>query len=479
MNYHIGIDLGATSGRVVLGNIEGDQVCIEILHRFDNHLTSLRGHVWWDICAIWREILEGCRKAAQKGVNIVSIGVDTWGVDVVLVGKDGNILSQPIAYRDPYTTGVPEHVFQEMSREEIYAITGIQTMNFNTLFQLRAMRDERMTAFQQAHKILFMPDAISYLLSGEQVCEYTILSTSQLINARTRQLDDRLLQLAGVTREQFGRPVMPGEKIGTLTPEIQALTGLGAIDVIAVAGHDTASAVAAVPHRDESYAYLSSGTWSLMGVVSTEPILTPEAAAANFTNEGGVNGTIRFLKNITGMWLQEQCIAQWQREGKNYTYKQIESMAEKEINHYTITFPCREVVGFSSSPFIINPDDPSLANPTNMPSAIRALVKSQSQNLSPNKGGGGLELSDAQVMATIFLSLAHRYAEALNLLRQLTGKTITTLHIIGGGSQNDLLNRLTAQSTGVNIVLGPVEATVEGNIQIQHNHYEQGTRKNK
>ena len=439
-NYHIGIDLGATSGRVVLGcKNKSNTLDIEVIHRFENKLTEADGHWHWDIHALWREIVAGCRKAAQRGVNIVSIGVDTWGVDVVMIGKNGEILGLPIAYRDPYTIGVPERVFREMSREDIYAVTGIQTMDFNTLFQLRAMHDEGLPAFRQAHKILFMPDAFSYLLSGEQVCEYTILSTSQLMNAQTRQLDERLLRLAGVKAEQFGRMVMPGEQIGTLTEEVQALTGLGAIDVIAVAGHDTASAVAAVPHKDENYAYLSSGTWSLMGVVVSAPILTAEAQQANFTNEGGVGGTIRFLKNITGMWLLEQCLLQWKEEGKTYRYTEMEEMAAKELQHV--------------SP--VCPDDPSLAHPTKMADAIRTLA--------------GQPLTDAQVMATIFVSLSHRYAEVLDLLRRLTGKTITTLHIIGGGSQNALLNRLTREATGVEVVTGPVEATVEGNIKIQEN----------
>ena len=437
-NYHIGIDLGATSGRVVLGcKNRHNTFDIEVIHRFENRLTQADGHWRWDIDALWHEIIEGCRKAAQRGVHIVSVGVDTWGVDVVLFGKDGKRLCQPIAYRDPYTTGVPERIFREMSCEDIYAITGIQTMEINTLFQLRAMHDEGLLAFREAHKILFMPDAFSYLLSGEQVCEYTILSTSQLMDARTHQLDERLLRIAGVRREQFGRMVMPGEKIGTLTKEVQALTGLGAVDVIAVAGHDTASAVAAVPHKDENYAYLSSGTWSLMGVVADEPILSAAAQQANFTNEGGLDGTIRFLKNITGMWLLEQCILQWKAEGKAYTYTEIEAMATAELAHVSA----------------ISPDDPSLSHPTKMADAIRTLA--------------GKPLTDAQVMATIFLSLAQRYAEVLALLRELTGKTVTTLHIIGGGCQNALLNRLTREATGVEVVTGPVEATVEGNLKVQ------------
>ncbi|MBR5634135.1 MAG: rhamnulokinase, partial [Prevotella sp.] len=295
----LAIDLGATSGRTIVGTFADGKVEMQELTRFENHLIETGGHVYWDIFALYREILDSLRLIAQRGIQIESIGIDTWGVDFVCVGDDGALLRNPLAYRDPHTfEALDDYLTNVFDREEVYNITGIEFMNFNSLFQLHAMRREGNSALKNAAKILFMPDALAYLLTGEMVCEYTIASTSQLLDPRTKDFSPKMLASVGLTREKFGRMVFSGEKIGTLTPEIQRLTGLGAIPVVAVASHDTASAIAAVPAQNENFAYLSSGTWSLMGIELKNAAITPRSYDLNFTNEGGIDGTTCFLKNI-------------------------------------------------------------------------------------------------------------------------------------------------------------------------------------
>ena len=438
----IAVDLGATSGRVILATLDGQQLQTEELNRFPNRLTRTFGRYYWNIYSLFDEICEGLRRAAQKGVPIDSIGIDTWGVDMVFVGSDGQLLCQPRAYRDPYTDGAQEAFFKLMPRREVYDRTGIQFLNFNSLFQLFAARREGNAALEAANRILFVPDALSYLLTGNQVCEYTILSTSQFLDPRTKQIDGKLLEVAGVRKELFPEIVLPGHVIGLLSDEICAATGLGKVPVVAVAGHDTASAVAAVPAEDEQFAYLSSGTWSLMGIETKEPIISEESFGMNFTNEGGVEGTTRVLKNITGMWLLEQCRAVWKAEGKDYSYPQIVEMTSQ------------------AEPFaaLIDPDDARFAAPTNMVAAIRAYCRDTNQ---PEPA------DDAAVMRCIFDSLALKYREVFDKLRRLAPFALRTLHVIGGGAQNELLNRMTASAVGVPVVAGPSEATAIGNIMVQ------------
>ena len=335
----IGVDLGATSGRVILARAGGDRLRMEELHRFPNRMREIDGRFYWDIHALYEEILRGLSVAGGRGERIDSIGIDTWGVDFACVDPDGDLLGLPRAYRDPYTDGVPEEFFRTVPRESVYAKTGIQVMNFNSLYQLYALNREHNPALAAAEHVLFMPDALSYLLTGEQVCEYTILSTSQLMNPRTRELDGELLRAAGVDASLFARRVMPGERVGVLRDEVARRTGLGRVEVFAVAGHDTASAIAAVPAADERFAYLSSGTWSLMGIELPAPVITEESCAMNFTNEGGVDGTTRFLKNITGMWLLEECRRIWAKEGRTYTYAEIMAMAAANTLGIQISLP--------------------------------------------------------------------------------------------------------------------------------------------
>ena len=433
------VDLGATSGRTILGSFTPEGLKMEEINRFSNHLIEVTGHYYWDIYELYRNIIEGLKLASRKeGVEIVSIGIDTWGVDFVCVGKDGQFLRQPYSYRDPHTDGAPEEFFSRVPRKHVYELTGIQVMNFNSLFQLDTMRRAGDSALEAADKFLFIPDALSYLLTGEMVTEYTIATTAQLVNAATRKFEPELLNALGLTEQNFGRFVYPGEKIGTLSSEVQRMTGLSAIPVIAVAGHDTASAVAAVPAQNRNFAYLSSGTWSLMGIEADAPIITEETEALNYTNEGGVDGTIRVLKNICGMWLLERCRLQW---GET-SYPELIAEAES----------CE---AFRS---LIYPDDAMFANPSDMQQAIQDYCRKTRQPVPETRG---------QIVRCIFESLSLRYRQVLDALRSLSPRPLETLHVIGGGSRNDLLNQWTANAVGIPVVAGPSEATAIGNIMLQ------------
>lgn len=432
------VDLGATSGRTILGTFTSNGLEMEEVNRFPNHLIEAGRHFYWDIYELYRHIIEGLRIAARKGVEITSIGIDTWGVDFVCVGKDGGFLRQPYSYRDPHTVGAPEAFFTRIPRSHVYGWTGIQVMNFNSLFQLDTLRRNHDSALAAADKLLFMPDALSYMLTGQMVTEYTIASTAQLVNANTRRLEDALLQEIGLTQAHFGRFVYPGEKIGDLTEEIQRITGLGAVPVIAVAGHDTASAVAAVPAMDRNFAYLSSGTWSLMGVETDAPVITAETESLNFTNEGGVEGTIRLLKNICGMWLLERCRTEW-----------------GEISYSELIVEAGSCEPFRS---LINPDDALFTNPANMEQAIKTYCSDYRQPIPMTHG---------QIVRCIFESLALRYRQVLDSLRNLSPRPVEALHVIGGGSRNELLNQWTANAVGIPVIAGPSEATAIGNVMVQ------------
>lgn len=436
------VDLGATSGRTIAGFITDGKVKLEELTRFPNNLIETGGHFYWDIYALYFEIIKGLKLVARRGLKIESIGIDTWGVDFVCIGDDGALLRNPIAYRDPYTFGAMDEYFANaVSKEEVYRATGIQFMNFNSLFQLYVMKRDGNSALKNASKILFVPDALSWMLTGKAVCEYTIASTSQLLNPVTKDLDEKLLGSLGLERGMFGEMVMPGHEIGVLTEEVQKMTGLGAVPVIAVAGHDTASAVAAVPAKDEHFAYLSSGTWSLMGIETKEPIINELSYKRNFTNEGGVEGTTRFLKNICGMWLLERCRKEWGDDAP--------------ADYGTLLSEAMKVEAFRS---IINPDDEMFANPSNMQQAIKDYCAKTGQHVP-----GGY----AEICRCIFESLALRYRQVAGYLKEMASFPIDTLHIIGGGSLNDYLNQFTANATGLTVLAGPQECTALGNIMLQ------------
>lgn len=439
--YYFAVDLGATSGRTVIGHIADGRVETEELTRFANRMVETGGHMYWDLFALYNETVDALRLLAGRGIQPASIGIDTWGCDFVCIDRNGAVLRNPLSYRDPHTRGMQTVYFDKGNdRQDVYGRTGIQFMDFNSLFQLFAMRRQRDVALEQADKILFMPDALTYMLTGKAVCEYTVASTSQLLNPRTGDLDERLLGSVGLRRDQFGPMTAPGTVVGALTDEVQRLTGLGPVPVVAVAGHDTASAVAAVPAEGERFAYLSSGTWSLMGIETREPKIDEHTFHLNFTNEGGIDGTTRFLKNICGMWMYERCRKEFADAPRSHTELTAEAMKEP---------PFRSLV---------NPDERDFANPTSMVEAIQAYCRRTGQEVPEGH---------AAICRCIFDSLALRYRQVFEWLKGFADHPIDVLHIIGGGSLNDSLNQSTADSCGVTVLAGPQECTAIGNIMLQ------------
>ncbi len=428
----LAFDCGATSGRAVLATFQGEQFSMEEVYRFPSGIISLHGKYYWDVWAIYEHFRKCLDQLERKGVKIDSIGIDTWGVDFGFVADDGSLLGNPRAYRDPYTEGIPEEVFTRVPREELYGATGIQILNFNSIFQLYAQTREHFAPLRYAGSILFMPDLLSYMLTGNKVCEYTIASTSGMMDQRSRGFNKALLEKLGIRTDVLLPIVQPGTRIGEYK----------GIPVIAVAGHDTASAIAAVPAENEHFAYLSSGTWSLMGIETSAPIINEESTHLNFTNEGGIEGTTRFLKNITGMWILEQSRKVWEAQGRSYPYAEMEQMALREKD-----FPSR-----------IDPDAPCFAAPQNMVAAIDQYLEESGQAVPQN---------DAQYISCIYHSLCDKYREVVQMLRSFAAFPIEKLHVIGGGSANDTMSQWTADALGIPVVAGPMEATAIGNVMIQ------------
>ena len=439
MKRFLAVDLGATSGRTVLAAFDGQKMEMTELTRFKNPMIPMGGHLFWDIAGLYNEILMSLRKASSMGIVPDSIGIDTWGCDFAFFGKDGQLLGMPHCYRDSHTEGAQQKFFERMSAEEVYAKTGIQFMDFNSLFQLDTIRRNGGSALEAADKILFIPDALIYMLTGEAICEYTVASTSQMLNPVTGDLDEDILNTLGIPREKFGRLTRPGEVVGRLTPQVQEFTGMPAVEVIAVAGHDTGSAVAAVPAQNEEYAYLSCGTWSLLGIETPDAIMNEESFRHNFTNEGGIEGTTRFLKNICGMWIFEQC----RPELKDAP----ESVGE-------LVALCSE----SDIPSLIDPDAPCFAHPSSMKSAIDTYCSSTCQDIPKTA---------ADYCRVIFRSLALRYRQVVDILRGFAPFEIKRLHVIGGGSQNSHLMQYTADALDMPVICGPVEGTALGNVLVQ------------
>ena len=435
----LAVDLGATSGRTVLATFDGQRIQMREFTRFENPQLPLGGHIFWNLPHLYNEVLRALRQIKAEDITLESIGIDTWGCDFAFFGSDGQLLGLPYCYRDPHTDGAIERYF-ETSQEtsaSVYSRTGIQFMPFNSLFQLDTLRRNGCTALEAADKVLFMPDALVYMLTGEAVCEYTVASTSQMLNPATGDLDPKLLKTVGLNRNHFGRLVQPGEHIGQLTKQVQKATGLGAIPVVAVGSHDTASAVAAVPAQDDNFAYLSCGTWSLLGVESPKPVINKDSFAENFTNEGGIDHAIRFLKNITGLWIYEQCRKEWGGGEVN------------SLNALCLNSHCQS---------IINPDDPRFAHPASMTAAIRDYLSETEQPLPE---------AQADYVRIIFRSLAARYREVVESLRRLTNVDIQRLHVIGGGSRNQYLMQVTADALQIPIIAGPQEGTALGNALLQ------------
>ncbi|MDE5996873.1 MAG: rhamnulokinase, partial [Muribaculaceae bacterium] len=443
--YHLAVDLGATSGRTILASFDGKKVDMQEIARYHYPMLPIGSHQYWNLPLIYQHIIESMKKCADilAGMPgqpcLESLGIDTWGCDVAYFLKDGSIASLPYCYRDSHTVGAVDRFCKEIPKEEVYARTGIQFMDFNTLFQLDTIRRNNPEVLDNADKILFMPDALSYMLTGKAVTERTVASTSQILNPNTGDLDEVLLAKIGLSRDKFGPMIEPGEEIGTLIPRLAEITGLGEVPVVAVAGHDTASAVAAVPTPDKDYAYLSCGTWSLLGIENEGPIITEKSLEYNFTNEGGVDGTIRVLKNITGLWLFERC-----REEFKDAPSDISELAALYLE--------------SDCPSIVNPDDPSFANPTSMTKAIDEYCEKTNQP-KPEK--------PADYIRVVYQSLAHRYGEITEWLRELSPVEIKRLHVIGGGSRNKHLMQMAADSLGIPVVAGPAECTALGNVLMQ------------
>lgn len=436
---YLAVDLGATSGRCVLATFDGQQVQLRELSRFRNPLIPMSGHLYWNLPALYYEILQTLKKVAEERIPLLSIGIDTWGCDFALFTSDGCLASLPYSYRDPHTEGAMEAFFARIPAEQVYQLTGIQFMDFNSLFQLDTLRRHNCQALESAEKILFIPDALSCLLTGEAVTEYTIASTSQLLNPKKGDLEPALLEALSLPRERFGRLVLPGTVIGRLTPQVRQYTGLGDVPVVAVAGHDTASAVAAVPASDRNFAYLSCGTWSLLGVEVQQPVITEESFRHNFTNEGGLDGTTRFLKNICGLWLFERCREEW---------------TDVPSDVAALTASCET----SAYDGLIFPDWSGFAHPVSMTEAIKDYC---------HRTGQPAPVSPADYCRCIFRSLALRYRQVVELLQSMVPFPIERLHAIGGGSLNRHLMQYAANATGLPVVAGPSEGTALGNALVQ------------
>lgn len=440
-NIYLAADFGGGSGRIIAGCLRHGKLELEEVHRFSNRQVKLGNHVYWDFPALFEDMKAGLKIAAQKGYNIKGIGIDTWGVDFGLIDKHGNLLGNPVCYRDARTEGMPAEVFNVLDEKKHYADTGIQVMAINTLFQLYSMKLKQDSQLELARQLLFMPDLFSYFLTGVANNEYCIASTSELLDARQRSWSQETIRTLGLPEHLFGEIIQPGTIRGTLKEDIARETGLGAVDVIAVGSHDTASAVAAVPATEYPIAFLSSGTWSLLGVEVDEPILTEEARLAQFTNEGGVEGRIRFLQNITGLWILQRLMSEWKARGEEQSYDTIiPQAAEAKIDA------------------VIPVDDAAFMNPENMEAALIDYCKEHKLQIPRNK---------AEIAKCVLQSLAFKYRQAVEQLNRCLPSPIRQLNIIGGGSQNKLLNQLTADELGIPVYAGPVEATAIGNILTQ------------
>ncbi|NOZ60721.1 MAG: rhamnulokinase [Calditrichaeota bacterium] len=442
-NYYLAFDFGASSGRAIIGKIENDKISLEEIHRFPNGPIQILGHLYWDFPYLFNELKKGITLAVKKGFpDLQGMGIDTWGVDFGLISKDNQLIGNPFCYRDSRTDGMLERALAKMPKEKIYEITGIQFMQFNSLFQLFSMVETGNHLLNIADKLLFMPDLFNFFLTGEKLNEYTIASTSQLLNAKEKNWAGDIFSGIGLPEKLFSPIIQPGTMIGDVLPEIKQETGIKRLEVIAPATHDTASAVVAVPALTGNWAYLSSGTWSLMGIEADAPIISDDSMRFNFTNEGGVNGKIRFLRNVMGLWLLQRCMFQWELDGKKVSYKEMDSLVE------------------TAQPFrsIINPDDAIFLNPPEMTKAIQEFCERSDQPVPRTRG---------EILRTIFESLALKYRFIMDVVNSVHDKKIDRLHIVGGGSQNQILNQFTANALGIPVIAGPAEATALGNIVVQ------------
>jgi rhamnulokinase len=438
----LAIDLGAESGRGVLGSFDGQRFALDVVHRFPNGGVPTLDTLHWDVLRLHAEIVNALRLAAGRHGGADAVGVDTWGVDFALLGRGGTLLGNPRHYRDPHTEGVMEAAFQKVPKAEIYRRTGLQFMRINSLYQLLALQRDRSPLLDAAETLLFIPDLFHYFLTGIKVNEYTDASTSQMLDPHTRTWAYDVVQKFGLPTKMLGTIVPPGTVLGPLRTAVATDTGLAPVPVVAPATHDTGSAVAAVPARGPAWAFISSGTWSLLGAELPQPLVTDAALAANFTNEGGVAGTTRFLKNIMGLWLVQECRRAWEKAGHAYTYDQLVRLAEA-------------APAFAS---LVDPDDPAFLLPPNMPAALADFCRRTGQPAPAEPGA---------VVRCCLESLALKYRWVLAKLEGLVGRRLDVIHVVGGGSQNALLCQWTADACGRPVLAGPAEATALGNVLVQ------------
>jgi rhamnulokinase len=438
----LAFDLGAESGRGVLGRFDGQRLRLEVVHRFANGAVRTLDTLHWDVLRLYSEMLAALRRSAADLGGIDCLGVDTWGVDFALLGRGGTLLGNPRHYRDPHTEGIMEAVLARVPRQEIFRQTGLQFMRFNTLFQLAAMQRDRSPLLDVAESLLFIPDLFNYMFTGIKVNEFTDASTSQMLDPSTQTWAYGLLQALGLPAHLPGSLVAPGTVLGPLRSAVAVETGVQPVPVIATASHDTAAAVAAVPADGSAWAYISSGTWSLMGVELAGPLINEPAQRYNFTNEGGAGGTIRFLKNIMGLWLVQECRRAWDREGRSFSYEELVRLAEAAPACHSL----------------VDPDAVSFILPPSMPAALADFCRKTGQPAPEDPGA---------VIRCALDSLALRYRWVMERLEELTGRRLDLIHIVGGGSQNTLLCQLTADACNRNVLAGPVEATAIGNVLVQ------------
>ncbi len=440
---YLALDFGAESGRAILGVLENKKIHLEEIHRFPNKIINIHGNLHWDIYYLFDEAVKGIKKCFEKGHNdIKSIAVDTWGVDFGLISKDNKLLGTPYSYRDPRTNKILNRVFKKIPKQKIYELTGNQVMPINTAFQLFSMIEENNSMLKNADKLLFMPDLFNFLLTGIKRNEYTISSTSQLLNPFTRKWETEIFKKLNIPQKLMNEIIYPGTTVGKLHKSISRQIGKNNIKVIAVGSHDTASAVAAIPNLDEKGIFISSGTWSLIGAEISKPIVNKLSQKYNFTNEGGVGNKIRFLSNMTGFWIIQQLKREWENLGKSYNYSELNKLAykEKSINS------------------VIDVDSVKFSNPTSMIEAIDLSLKNINQKLPK---------SDGAYVRLVLESMAYKYNDVIKKLNKVLDKEIDKINIVGGGSQNYLLNQLTSNITGLQVNAGPVEATSLGNIMTQ------------
>ena len=437
----LAFDFGASSGRAIIGCFDGDKITLEEVHRFSNDPVSVGGTVYWDVLRLFYEIKQGIIKAKIAG-GFDSIGIDTWGVDFGLIDSEGKLMENPVHYRDARTVGLVDEAFNTMPKEKLYGITGIQFMELNTLFQLISLKKYRPWMLERADKMLFMPDLFGYMLTGKMCAEYSIASTSQLIDLDNRTWSKEILDAFGIKESIFAPLVQPGTVLGELSKEICEECGVDPVPVISVCGHDTQSAITSVPCEDGDFAFLSSGTWSLFGTELDKPIVNETSMNINITNEGGFDGSTGFLKNIIGLWLIQESRRQWKREGKEYSYADLEKLA------------------LAAEPFkcFIDPDAPEFVPHGNIPERVREFCRKTGQYVPETVG---------EIMRCIYESLAMKYRLTFEKLRECTERDYPVIHVIGGGTKDGLLCQMTANSCDRTVKAGPIEATVMGNVAVQ------------